>query len=191
MASPYDALRSALVRGEALRKHTLVQMDFASGTRRVWDGFGILDAGGEEWSGLGKLGSVSEIEEPIGGTAPQVTFTLSGVDPRGIRSALGDPRDYKGRAVSVSEVYFGLDLQPIGEPITRFLGTMDVLSLKADGPDTRVLTLTAEGPFTRRGSPPWGYLSDRDQQRLYPGDLGLTEMPAMVQRTVEWLGERS
>jgi hypothetical protein len=182
----FDETKAAALAGSVVRASYLVYLDFATNARRLWLGHGLLSAGGYEWSGIGELASISGIESAIGGSAPQVTFGLSGVDPNLIGAALATSDEVKGRDAAIYLQFFDEAAQTLDNPYAVWLGVMDVMRVQADGPTTRRIELTAETLFTRRASPPWGYLSDRDQNRLFPGDRGLEEMAAMANKTVEW-----
>ncbi len=94
--------------------------------------------------------------------------------------------EVKGRDATVLIQFFDANMQTLDAPYALWAGTMDLMTIKASGPATRTIELTAETLFTRRGVPPWGYLSDRSQQGLYPGDTGLDQMASMPWRSVSW-----
>ena len=185
MATLFPNAVRAFLAGESVNATLLVEFAFLSGTIRVHPGFGIITAGGQTWSGVQELGSVSAIESAIGGSAPVVTFALSGVDPTLLSKALAASQEVKGRDVTIYMAFFDDGWQPFDVPYAIWLGTMDVMRVKANVTE-RVVEVTAETLFARRGLPPFGYLSDRDQQRLYAGDRGLEDVPAMASRTVTW-----
>ncbi|PNG27000.1 hypothetical protein [Methylocella silvestris] len=177
---------AAYVSGQIVQAALLVAFEFADQTVRVWSGLGDLAAGGETWSGIGELGSISNIESAIGDVAPQVTFSLSGVDPSLIAEALANSGNVKGRNVTVYLQFFDSAMQPLDCPYAIYLGLMDVMKVKADSPTQRIVELTSETLFTRRGVAPWGYLSSSSQRGLYPSDAGLDYMSAMQNVTTGW-----
>ncbi|MDP2358021.1 MAG: hypothetical protein Q8M31_18420 [Beijerinckiaceae bacterium] len=177
---------AAALAGSTVRPGYLVHLDFLDDPQRLWLGHGLLEAGGHTWSGIGELASISGIESAIGGTAPVVTFGLSGVSPAIIAASLVSASQAKGRDAAIYLQFFDEAGQTLDNPYAVWLGFMDVMRVQVDGPQIRRVELTAETLFTRRASPPWGYLSDRDQQRLFPGDRGLEEIAAMRDKSVEW-----
>lgn len=177
---------AAALAGEAVRASMLVHFEFATTPMRLWLGDGVLDAGGETWQGLGRLGSISGLEQALNGTAPMATFTLSGVEPSQVAVALDSSDEVKGRPVTVYLQAFGADWQTLDEPYAVYSGVLDQIRIQTKGPTSRVVEVTAESLFARRGLPPFGYLTDRDQQRLYPGDRGLEQVPTMANKTVAW-----
>jgi hypothetical protein len=145
-----------------------------------------LISGPYTWSGLGQLGSISGIEAAIGGNAPNVTFTLSGVDPALTSEVLDSSDNVRGRDVTVYLQMMTEAGLPADDPYVIWVGVMDLIKIKATGTSLRTITLTAETLFTRRGLAPFGYLSDNDQQALYPGDRGLERIPLMPTKQVIW-----
>ena len=55
----------------------LAKLEFASGTVRVHSGIGNLTFASETYTGVGTLGTVSDIEETIDESSNSVTLTLS------------------------------------------------------------------------------------------------------------------
>lgn len=181
---------AAYARGDRVDVALLAHFDFATTPKRVHEGFGPLVAGGQTWDGLGGLGSVSSLERAIGATAPVTTFALSGVD-RDLLAASLDRTEYKGRKAYVYLQFYMANLAPLDAPLLIYRGIMARLTSQWPEPDTRTLRLEVETRWSLRGVPRWGWLSDRDQQRMYPGDLGLSVMPEMASRSRPWSPERS
>ncbi|WP_342163081.1 hypothetical protein [Methylobacterium sp. SD21] len=182
----FDAAGRAAAAGETVRGALLAFFDFANAPTRVHDGFGPLSAGGYVWQGIGVLGAVSDIEAAVGGQAPPVTFTLSGTGQEIRDDVMNAKERVKGRACSVSLQFFGDDLVALGSPYVLYRGIMDRLVHQASDVNTWTAQLTAETLFARRGLPPFGSLTDRDQQRRFPGDIGLFMVPAMQNRRRPW-----
>jgi len=182
----FDAAGAAALRGDAITAEILAFFDFASAPQRVHAGYGTLRAGGFDWQGMGGLGSVSDIESAVGGIAPLVTFTLSGVGPEIANDVVNAKTEVKGRDCFVYLQLYDSDLTPLGGLYTLYRGVMDRLIHTASGPDIWTAQLTAETRFSRRGLPPFGNLTDRDQQARYPGDAGLFDIAAMINRRRPW-----
>lgn len=182
----FDAAGAAALQGDTITGEILALFDFASAPQRVHSGFGPLSAGGYVWQGMGGLGSVSDIESAVGGIAPVVTFTLSGVGPEIANDVVNARTEVKGRDCYVYLQLYGTDLTPLGGLYTLYRGVMDRLVHAATGPDTWTAQLTAETKFSRRGLPPFGNLTNADQQRRYPGDNGLFDIAQMINRRRPW-----
>jgi hypothetical protein len=182
----FNSTIAAAASGKTVRVAPLVKFDFLSSSRSVWPGYGSISAGAQTWEGIGSFGSMSEIDAPIGGSAPDMTFTLSGVDAGFVTLSLGDPNEIKGRPVRVYLQFFNEDWATLDDPIAIYLGTMDVMRVKSDGPTKRIIEVTAETLFIGRGMSRWAYWSDRDQNRRFAGDRGLEFISTMTNKTTLW-----
>lgn len=178
---------AAKLSGAAVRLARLVELDFADQAGRYWEGgFGsLVTADGKTWLGTGELGSISDIPSALGGTAPQVTLTMSGVSPPLISEMLAAENNVKGRSATIYMQFFDENWAPLDAPYAVFLGLMDVMSVKMSAVSATV-SLTLESLFTKRGMPPWGWLSAISQQALYPGDNGLNEVVSMQDAEPFW-----
>lgn len=182
----FDAAGRAALQGATVTAEMLVFFDFATSPQRVHGGHGPLRAGGFDWQGMGGLATVSDIESAVGGVAPVVTFALAGVGPEIINDVVNARSEVKGRACFVYLQFYDEGLAPLGGLYTLYRGVIDRLIHTARDADTWTTQLTAETRFSRRGLPPFGNLTDRDQQRRHPGDRGLFEIPAMINRRRPW-----
>jgi len=177
---------AAYLAGQMVRAAWLVEFDFTSETMRLWQGFGDIVAGGETWSGLGELGSISGLESPVNGNAPNVTFTLSGVSPDIVSKAVNSSAEVKGRPVTIFIQFFDASWQVLDAPYAIFAGVMDSMKGSMDGPSTRTISLTAEGLWTRRIVVPWGYLNASSQRGRYPGDAGCDMVQQITNISTGW-----
>lgn len=182
----FDAAGQAALRGDPIVAEILAFFDFRSGAKRVHGGSGPLRAGGFVWQGIGGLGSVSDIESAVGGEAPLVTFTLDGVGPEIAGDVVNAKTEVKGRDCYVYLQLYTRDQAPLGGLYTLYRGVMDRLVHTASDTNTWTAKLTAETKFSRRGLPPFGNLTNADQQRRYPGDNGLFDIGAMINRRRPW-----
>ena len=184
--SYFPATVAAALAAREVRIARLVEMDFADGVGRYWEGgTGQLVAGGQTWLGTGELGAIGGIESAIGGTAPEIKLSLSGIAGSFVAEMLAAETQVKGRDLTIYLQFFDDAWNTLDEPYAVFLGLMDVMSAKV-APNKATIDLSVESLFTRRGRPVWGYLSDRSQQGLYPGDRGLELMAAMRLASPFW-----
>lgn len=172
----------------------LVHMDFRETPRRIWAGYGELQAGGHTWLGTGELVQIEGLEQPIGTVAPKTTFTLSGVDATLVTMARSASDRVKDRRVTVYIQFFDVtptdaSVQPwslLDAPYAIWSGIMDQMSYSAQGPGQRSITLSAESLWTNRRRPPYGFWTDRDQNSRFPGDRGLEQVVNLVAKTIRW-----
>ena len=170
------------------RVSLLLRFDFASATGRYWLGFGRLRTlDGHEWIGCGKAASIGEITSPKDGSAPEQTFTLSGVDAGFIAIAQGSQAEYVNRMCFVQTQEFDAAWQPVGLPHTAWWGRMHHISVTQQASEegfTRSVVLSAESVFGNRRRPRHGYLTDRDQQGRFLGDRGCERVLGMRAKTI-------
>jgi hypothetical protein len=189
----------AAIRERRAGVRTLVEMQFASGTKRVQLGFGSFVAGGFTWSGVGEGVSVSSLDQTTQGEAGQATFTLSGTSAEILATAKTENgSEYRQRPVTVYLQFFDtLTNDAIETPRAVWTGLMDNMRISrstnmrvsgSDGDDgaVRSVTLTAESIFQDRARPPYGSYTDADQKSRYAGDRGCERVTGLVDTVVAW-----
>jgi hypothetical protein len=177
-----------------VRLDFLVEFQFASGTKRVWNGNQALVAGGHEWQPMRGMGSIEGLSAPTGTAAEAVTFTVSGLpnDFSGILAeALAGTADATQRLVIVYIQLFDENWQPHGAPIGIWWGFMQpprVSRTETKGADGAVqaIEMSAENAFFNRSRPPYGRYTDRDQQARSPGDKFLQFTPHLLFKTFNY-----
>lgn len=174
--------------GRTVRVDVLVELRFASGPIRVWNGFGRLETNdGFAWEGVAGLGGVSGLSQSIDGVAPPQSLTLSGVDQRFVTKANGERDEYMFRPVICYLQFFDDAWQPLDNPLPitfRQIVGMRVAREQASDGFAYAVTIEAETPFVTRKRPPYAYLNDRDQQLRFPGDRGLERVAGIDNKTV-------
>lgn len=176
----------------------LVMFDFASGPMRVWRGtYRLTTNDGNSWSGLGQLGSITGVEQAVNGNAPEITLTLSGVDPDAIRKARDEfATEAKGRHVYVLIQFFGTDdpadpdnQRPLDNPFPVAAARMLRPEYVADRESgERSIAVKAESLFSLRSRPRWATYTDSDQRARYPGttDKGFAFVGSIVNKVLTW-----
>ena len=185
---------AAKLAGRTVGASLLTHMDFRETPRRWWMGFGTLRAGGHDWLGIGNFISIDGLAQPMGTQAPKTTFTLSGVDTTIIQMARQASDRVKGRRCTVYVQFFDITPDDAGNPPWTPLDapyaisslTMDQMTYKAEGPTDRTVTLTAESLWVNRKRPPYGLLTDRDQNARFPGDRGMEQLADLVNKVARW-----
>ncbi|MGL4968452.1 MAG: hypothetical protein ACRC67_44985 [Inquilinus sp.] len=193
-----DPIR-AQARGQHVVCALFVTFFFKGSTLQVWEGDGPISRGGVEWLGMGQrvdgsgnpLQSIDGLEQAANGTAPQLSLRLNGVDSTVVTAAKSTvPDEIEGRDLTVQIGFYDATipgaLVPLGDLLTLGLWTMQKPSFTATGPTLRTITLPCETLFAQRSRAPFGMLTDRDQQRRFPGDLGCQFPPKLVDRDVAW-----
>lgn len=192
----YPDLVRALQAQRSLFKAECVRLDFKSQTMWVWNGPGPLvtvtpgGGGNTTWDGLGKLGSIGDIDRSLvpGGGGP--SLMLSGVDPTNIATALASVDEVKGRPCRIFEQYFDNEtLALVDQPVAIYAGYMDRMLISDDGPNSSTVTVKLVTLLYRRRRPAFARLSDIDQRSLYPTptpDKGASQIPSLVSASPSW-----
>ena len=177
---------AALQRGAVVRAARLVRLDFTSGTRFLHQGVGPLrTADGTVWSGIGELGQISDIEQAVVPTDGAPSLTLSGVDLGLIAATLAASSEVKGRPARIFDQNYDEDWNLLDTPDVRSAGLMDRMTITDNGP-TANITVSMLTLLYRRRRSAFAYLNHASQTKLYPGDQGLRELAALVQRARPW-----
>lgn len=185
-----SATIQTLLEGRTVRVAHLVEFCFRSQARRLWNGSYQLRAGGHDWFGLSKLGSIEGIEDDGGLQAQEMKFSISGVDSRLLAVAVSEDRaDYIGAHVKVYYNFFGEDWQNLeDDPVARAAGIIDGLEVTRQpmegGGTRRVISLTAQNIFYGRVIPPASFFTNRDQGQRFPGDRGLSYVGDLVETNI-------
>jgi hypothetical protein len=175
------AQETALLDG-TVRQVALVELEFSSGTTRNHTGVGTITWNGNDYQGLGNLGSMGAIEEANDLQAQGFTLTLSGVNPANVALALGE--QYQGRAARVYIALLDANHQLIGEPIGPFRGRMDTMDAEI-GQEAK-LTLTIYSRLADWERARIRRYNNADQQAQFPGDKGMEFVEQMVEKELVW-----
>lgn len=185
-----SATQAAIAAGHTVRLAVLCEFDFVGGAGRYWLGFGpLLTADGRRWEGTGALGKIEGLDVPVGTTAPKTTFTLSGVDARAAALVRQQGAAVRGRDVRVLLQFYqetGGEIVRFDAPVEAWSGEMDLPRYDALGGGKFAVSVAAEGPWAARNKPPFGFYTDTDQQRRWPGDRGLELMASLPGKVVNW-----
>lgn len=190
-----DSTIEAALDQRHVRFAVLVQMSFASGTQRVFNGVGEITYSGQVYSGIGTYGSMSEIvERPNARDFSPMRLVLSGVDASLI-AKLPDRDEYFNRAALITFLPFNVDTwQPITTvPAPLWQGFMDRMSYRRspgrDGsPPTAEIIMECRHHSTLWAQSTDFYFTHEHQQRIASGDTGLARVPALVNLELLWGG---
>lgn len=169
-------------KAQVVRPVLLARMDFASGLVRVTDAPADISVSGETYLGLGRLGSVSAVQEGTELQAYALQLTLSGIPPELISLALLD--SYQGRDVRLFLLLLDDAHQPAGSPLLLFRGRMDTLDIALG--DQATISLTAQNRLADWERPRLSRYTHEDQKVAYPDDKGFEFIAQMAEKTIYW-----
>lgn len=159
----------------------LAAFDFSSGMLRMTTApFDIA------WSGNSYLGNrmvkVEPVEEGADQQAHEARFTLSGILPEHVTTALGE--HYQGRDAWVWWATLDEYHRPLADPVLLFKGRMDVMEIGMGR--TAAITLTVQSRLADWARARVRRFNDADQQAEYPGDLFFQYQEQMVSVELLW-----
>lgn len=163
---------TAALKTEFLKKKlapiVLVEIQFVSGTERLWSGIGNLSWASQTWKGVGDLGGISSITESADVAANGLQLSLSGIPVELLDEALNEVRP--GNRVKVWLGAINPSGQVIVDPYLSFHGYTDVPTVEDSG-ETCTISLACEPRWIDRRARVWRYTQE-DQNILSPGDTG-------------------
>lgn len=165
----------------------LMLIDFVTEPSRILLDHGEIDASGHIWRGTGDLVAVSGLEQVVNGQAPEMTVTLSALNPAMMALARDEfEAEAMGREIIVymqfqDETGLALDAP---YPVARAVMRRPQFKIGEDG--TREIIVSAESAYALRARPPYAMYTDADQQRRFAGDKGFSFVPTLRNKTTVW-----
>jgi len=183
MARNADTALTDHFAGKVVYPILLAKAEFPSGDLNLWSGYGEITYDGDTYTGAGDLLQVSPAQETRDLQANAMDFTLSGVPGELISIALAE--EYQDRPITAW--IGGLDTSGnLITPYPYFKGRMDTMALD-EGGDTATINLTAENVLVTLQRPKVRRYTNEDQQDLYPGDKGLSQVTSLNDgRSIVW-----
>jgi hypothetical protein len=164
-----------------------VDFDFLSGHQRYWTGGGQITLFGNTYLGVGELGSISNPPEHVRPVAEKKVYSLSGaaVDISTLSEA--DIDASFGRSVTEYLGFLDVDtMQVVANPEINWEGTIGTIR-RVDGSQPAVEITTDSILALKDRADGWRYTHEH-QQMFFSGDLGLREVPSIMQRQLLWGG---
>ena len=181
------AMRAEL-RGAHVRPVLFVECEFVSGFVRMWSGFGERVWDSKTWIGAinsegNFIAGISGISETTEVEARGVTLTLGGIPRELISQVLDETK--QGLPARIWFGFMDADGEIIADPAKVLSGAVDVPSFEEDG-TTATVSISIENMLLDLRRPRERRLTDQEQQRRYPGDLGLQYVAAVQLWNGQW-----
>ena len=172
---------AAALQSRVVPMAVLVRMDLSAPLCLTsWHRTLTLD--GDAYLPAGVLGTVNASEEGADQSRP-LTFSLSGLGSSQVSLVLQEP--VQGREVRLYVAIFDPSTHQVLDAALEWQGALDTMQISEDG-QTATIAVNAEsaGLDLLRASPV--RYTDVDQQRLFPGDLGLQYVTDQAEKTIIW-----
>lgn len=181
----FQAAASAAAYGQL----ALVELQLRSGTLRLTNWPLSITAQGQNWVGVGSLGSVGDLHESEDGASEKLTLTLSPVDVGTRALALGDPAEYQDRRVRVWIALLDAQtLQISGAPVLRFVGVMDKMRIERDETNATIEMECRTASYDFRSNPAALRMNHSQHQARHPGELGFAYLQNLIGNPSIWVG---
>lgn len=135
----------------------------------AWTGIGTLSFLGQQWSGIGALGSISGLSESTDGSPAKMQFSLSGIDPNLYDYLVEQP--YRGAEVKLYAIAVDAAFLSVVAARTDplFSGTLTEVTL-IDGSQISIQIGVEDDDYDQMRQRVRRDTSE-EQQRRHPGDL--------------------
>lgn len=148
----------------------LVYMNFPGGALRLHTGYGTISFGGNDFTGAGNLGQISEIEETTDLRAAGISLALSGVPSELLSKVLSE--NIRNRDIKIWFCTCDDQMQIVGTAILVFDGKMDTMAIDDQG-QTSSIQVTAESRLIDLARPRTQVYTDEFQRTIDATDNGL------------------
>lgn len=176
---------SAALEAKAARVAILAEFVLAT-THRFWSGAGTLSYGGNNWTGVGRLGRISGAGETAEIRTTETGYELAGIsDFASLNDFISAPiRGYRARAWLAFLDEGGV---VIADPVLLDDSVLDTATPTFADDGTATLRLNATSAMFYWPKPVARYITHEDQQEDYPGDTGFNRIPTEVAaKQVAW-----
>ena len=162
-----------------------VKLAFDSGDVNFHSDVGEITWGGDTYTGAGRIGAITGIEETSDLSRTPISLTLSGLPTDLLSAVLSE--HYQGR---IATVYLGyLDMttyQLVADPIILYRGLMDIPRVRQG--ETLSIALSVESRFAQWDRPVIRRYYNEDQRSRSSADTGLQNVEQSTEKQIVWGG---
>lgn len=159
--------------------HLAFWLDLTPQPVRFWTGLGTIRVEGEDFLGIGVVGSIDQAQESTSGQVAGAKMTVTEWTEELVAQALSEMpvENWQGREARVWLVTLELDgNQASAAAVPILWQEMDTLAA-ASGGGTAALELGLTPPGADRDSPVARFYTPSDQAADFPGDTGMDRQP--------------
>lgn len=150
----------------------------------VHSGIGTISYAGNDYTGVGDFGGVTNAKESESLGPQPLTLTLSGVDSTYISEGL-DSGNY-GDVVTMYVGYRQDDGALVDDPQLVWQGSYEHASISLG--DENGVSITCQHDLAVLGRKHGGRYTDEDQQSRFAGDTGFKSVANVIQQKLNWAG---
>ena len=172
---------------DVVRPAYFVRMVFDSGESpnvlNLWSGVGDLAYGGNTYTGVGDLLSISAVAESSDMSATGINVSITGIKSSFI--VIAKDHEYQGRPLSVSLGAFDANGALIADPLIVFSGFMDTMKIAESG-STSTISISVENKLIAFERSRVRRYTAEDQKIDHPTDKGFEFVTAIVEKEIIW-----
>jgi hypothetical protein len=159
---------------------------------RLWGGYGAADLPSDEgtstFQGIGDRGLINQSAGAIGGSAQNLTLSLSGIEPAALE--LLDPSEVKGASAVVRRLIYDSAGKTLLGAYVYTRGRVDELKTSEVVGGSATIELSIEGAARGLGRRGGRIRSDADQRLVSATDGFYRVVSAAPKKTLYWGGKR-
>lgn len=183
MARELGTANTAQTVATVVRPLVFAELDFSDGVVRVHNGLGSVTWGGNAWSGVGEFGGVGEIEEGVDVAARGLSLALNGIPSTILPTALA--ANYRGRSAKLYIGFLNTFGALVDDPYQIFGGRMDTMQIE-DAGESGSISVQCENRLIDFKRCRVSRYTNEEQLARYPGDLGLSFIAGIADKTLRW-----
>jgi hypothetical protein len=168
----------------------LIKLELADGTVYFTNWSQSIEWDGQVWSSTNITPNVSTMEESSNLESQALNISLSPVSPAMLSLALENPSNYRGLPCSIYMSVLDDNFRPLGDPMLRWYGYMDTMSISTDVTEDGVtgsVNLKCETGMHALRRLKTYRMNNAQQQIRVPGDKGFEYVERLIAEPMTWL----
>lgn len=179
-------LTSAMVdaiTGQVVRPLIFFEGVFASGTVRMFSGYGEITWNSVTWTGGGDFVGLSPVDEVADIEAVSVTVSLSGFDSALVSIALSECRSGKSGKLWLG--FLDASNALIADPVLLFEGRLDVPEISDEG-ESASISIRYESELVALERSRERRYTNQDQRNEFPDDRAFEFVESLQEKEIIW-----
>jgi hypothetical protein len=186
MPLPVTTNQTNAIDAAVVRTAYFVEFQFRDGTQYLSTLNIPVTWGGNTWSGLGTIGTISAISESESLNATSVNFTINAAQPSWLALATGDVQEYRGLPAKMFFCPLDSGFNLIDTPVQCWAGVMDMVTIGITG-DQAGITLKCETSAYGLKRANSYRMNAAQQKQTYPTDTGFDYQENLITNPAVWL----
>lgn len=172
-----------------VRAAYFLELQFQGGTSRLCNFNQTITWGGYDWSGLGQVLSLGNVEAAEGADPRALSVTIAAAQSAWLAAAVGPVEEYRGRPAALYMAPLDENYKLVGTPVLAWRGIMDTVAIGIDGDEGSVQIKCETAAYALKRRPV--YRINAAQHKLrYPGETGLDYLIDLLANPKLWLSRR-